>query len=346
MSLTRRGKIVAFLATVALLIAVPAGAGYVYLKSVGFYGSSDPGPVVEIVIPKGAGTETIGKILESKGVIKSSFGFKLATIFGGGVEDVQAGRYQIHTGLTARDALDALTGEGPMSDEFVTVTFPEGSWLTDFADRLDDKTDLSGQKFLDLVTSGEIESGLRPKGIDTLEGLLFPSTYQIIDRDDEVTVAERLVREMEDQAAEIGLEEKAGSLGVTPYEAIIIASMIEGEASIPEDRDKIARVIYNRLDQGIALGIDATILYALGEHKTELSGPDLEIDSPYNTRIVAGLPPTPIGAPGKASLEAAVAPADGDWLYYVLADCDGHHAFSVEYNDFLADKRAYQALDC
>ena len=108
----------------------------------------------------------------------------------------------------------------------------------------------------------------------------------------------------------------------------------------------IARVIYNRLQEGMPLGIDATVLYALGEHKSELSSDDLKIDSPYNTRIVTGLPPTPIGAPGLNSLEAALAPAEGEWLYYVLADCEGHHAFSTNYDDFLEDKAAYQSLSC
>jgi UPF0755 protein len=108
----------------------------------------------------------------------------------------------------------------------------------------------------------------------------------------------------------------------------------------------VARVIYNRLADGIPLGIDATILYALGEHKEELTATDLAIDSPYNTREVAGLPPTPIGAPGLESLEAALHPADGEWLYYVLADCDGHHAFSASYDDFLANKAKYQSLEC
>jgi UPF0755 protein len=346
MSLTRRGKLVVFLVSFALVIGLPVAGGYVYLRSIGFYGASDPGPMVEFDIPKGAGTDTIGRILEDKGVIRSAFGFRLATLFGGGVEDVQAGHYQLHTGLTARDALDALTGEGPALERGVTVTFPEGSWLTDFAARLDRDTHLSGERFLELVTSGQISSKLRPADVDTMEGLLFPSTYEVIERDDETAVAERLAKEMEEQVADVGLVSKARSLGITPYEAIIVASMIEGEASIPEDRDKIARVIFNRLEQGIPLGIDATILYALGEHKEALTRSDLEIDSPYNTRIVQGLPPTPIGAPGRASLEASVNPAEGDWLYYVLADCEGHHSFSVDYDDFLADKRAYQALSC
>ncbi len=346
MSLTRRGKALLVLLVLFVVLAAPVVGGYLYLRSVGFYGESEPGDPVELVIPRGAGTQTIGRVLEENGVIRSAFGFRLATYFGGGVEDVQAGRYQIPKGLTARDALEALVESGPLGAPFVTVTFPEGSWLTDFAHNVGRDTHLSEDKFLDIVANGKVESSLKPDGIDTLEGLLFPSTYQVVKRDTERTLATELVEEMEKQAERAGIFNRAESLGVTPYEAIIIASMIEGEASVAGDRDKIARVIYNRLDQGIALGIDATVLYALGEHKNELTRSDLEIDSPYNTRKFAGLPPTPIGAPGFASLDAAAQPADGPWLYYVLADCEGNHAFSEDYNDFLNDKRAYQALDC
>lgn len=346
MALTRRGKVVVTLTVLGLLIGLPLAGGYVYLRSVGVYGSSDPGKVVQVRIPKGAGTNTIGQILEDAGVITSATGFRLATYFDGGIEDVQAGQYELPTGLTARDALKALTQEGPLSERFVTVTFPEGAWLEDFAANLDDRTHLSGDRFLRLVENGGVTSELLPEGVSTLEGLLFPSTYQIIEKETERSVAERLVREMEEQLNEIGFAEKAEALGVTPYEALIVASMIEAEAAIDADRDKIARVIYNRIEQGIALGIDATVIYALGEHTQELTQSDLEIDSPYNTRKFAGMPPTPIGAPGRESLEAAVAPAEGEWLYYVLSDCEGHHAFSVDYDDFLNDKNAYQALQC
>lgn len=346
MTLTRRGKVVATLTIFGVLLGAPALGGYLYLRSVGLFGSSNPGKVVQITIPKGAGTDTIGKILEREGVIESATGFRYASYLDGGIEDIQAGQYELPTGLTARDALKALTEEGPLAEEFVTVTFPEGAWLEDFAGNLDDKTHLSGERFLELVENGGVSSELLPDGVTTLEGLLFPSTYQIIEKDTERSVAERLVREMEEQMAAIDFEQKAEALGVTPYEALIVASMIEAEAAIDADRDKISRVIYNRIDQGIALGIDATVIYALGEHTQELTQSDLEIDSPYNTRKYAGMPPTPIGAPGKESLEAAVNPADGEWLYYVLSDCEGHHAFSVDYNDFLNDKNAYQSLNC
>ena len=333
------------LTVLALLIVVPVLGGYIYLRSIGVFGSSEPGRVVKLVIDQGASAEEIGKVLESHDVVASAFGFRIAVYLEGGGEDIQAGRYEVPTNLTARDALDALVEDGPVI-EFVQVTFPEGSWLTDFATTLDRNTHLSGDRFLELATSGEIRSKYQPEDISTLEGLLFPSTYQIVEDDTEESVLQRLVNEFDKQADAAGIAEAEATVGITPYEAIVFASMIEAEASAAGDRNKIAAVLLNRIEEGMKLEIDATVLYALGEHKEELTVSDLQVDSPYNTRLNPGIPPTPIGAPGSASLEAAVHPGEGDWLYYVLADCEGNHHFSVDYDDFLNAKSAYQALDC
>src|SRR5206468_1473655 len=122
--------------------------------------------------------------------------------------------------------------------------------------------------------------------------------------------------------------------GVSPYDAVIVASLIEREAKIDEDRGMIARVIYNRLEKNMKLGVDATVDYALGVHTPNLTNADLAIDSPYNTRKFPGLPPTPIAAPGRKALTAAVSPNPGPWLYYVLADADGRHAFATTDAEF------------
>jgi UPF0755 protein len=333
------------LAVLLAVAGIPALAGTMYLRSIGLWGKSEPGDTVEIVIPKGASVDEIGDVLESEGVIRSAFGFRLATFLESGDENIQAGRYELRQGLTAGDALDDLLSQQSKGAKFVNVTFPEGSWLVDFAAVLERDTHISNSSFMRMATSGNIRSKFQPKDVKTLEGLLFPSTYQIVEKDDAESVIERLVREFDKRASNLNIV-NANALGVTPYEAIIVASMIEAEAFVDEERAKIAAVIYNRLDQGIPLGIDATVLYALGEHKESLTQSDLEIDSPYNTRRVAGLPPTPIGAPGVESLSAALEPADGEWLYYVLADCDGNHAFSVSYGEFLRDKAEYQSLEC
>jgi UPF0755 protein len=137
-------------------------------------------------------------------------------------------------------------------------------------------------------------------------------------------------------ADDLGYGELAVDLGVTPYEAVIIASMVEREARIDDDRGPIARVIYNRLAIEQILEIDATVAYATGNNV--LTAVDLESDSPYNTRLFGGLPPTPISAPGRASLEAAATPIEGTWRWYVRTEADGGHSFSDSEDRFLADK--------
>jgi UPF0755 protein len=343
MGLTRRGKAVTILLLLFLLIAAPVGAGILYLNSIGVTTPSAPGRKVEVEIPEGTTVTEAGELLERKGVIKSAWGFRVASYLDSSNQGIQAGTYQISSGLSARDAYDRIL-DGP-EVKFITVTFPEGSWLPEFAAKLEADTNLKGRDLLKALESGKVKSNILPGGSTNFEGLLFPSTYQIVEDDTAETLAQRLVDETEKQLAKVDTS-TAEALGFSKYEILIVASMIQAEAGVSEDRGKIARVIYNRLDQGIALGIDATVIYALGERKNSLTQSDLEVDSPFNTRQVAGMPPTPIGAPGAEALEAAGNPPDGPWLYYVLADCDGRHAFSVDYNDFLADKADYQNLTC
>jgi UPF0755 protein len=342
----RRGGCLVLIVFLLLLFAIVPVGGYTYLKSHGVIGSSQPGEEVTLEIPLGATTEQIGQVLADAGVIESVTGFKLAVRIDGGIEEVQAGEYDLPTGLTARDALAELIDRGPKGEEFVTVTFPEGFWLEDFARRLDKQTHIDGARFLEIVSTGELRSDLLPDDVISLEGLLFPSTYQIGASDTPKSVARKLLRETERRVAKLDFSE-AEALGLSVYDAINVASMVEAEGKTDADRPKIARTIYNRVLQGMRLDIDATVLYGLGEHKPSLTASDLEIDSPYNTRKFAGLPPTPIGAPGQASLEAAANPEEGPWLFYVLADCEtGEHAFSESYDEFLRNKAAYQALGC
>ena len=344
MRLTRRGRLMAALGILLAIVAVLSIPVLLWLRSIGLLRESSPDGRVTVRIPKGAGTGKIGELLEDNEVVPSAIGFRIAVYLEGGFEGIQAGEYTLARGLSAKEALAELE-KGPKTPPIVRVTFPEGSWVEDFAATVDDATDIPAKEFERLATSGRIRSKWQPKSIDTLEGLLFPSTYDISEKQDASDVVERLVAEFDERYS--GLRpQRAEEMGVTPYEAVIVVSMIEAEAYVDEERAKIASVIYNRLDAGIRLGIDATIHYALGEHKEALTTEDLQVDSPYNTREVAGLPPTPIGAPGEKSLAAALNPADTDLFYYVLADCAGHHAFSETYDEFLVNKAAHQELEC
>ena len=342
--LTRRGRLVVTLGIMLLIVALLALPAVLWLRSLGLLKASDPSGKVTFSIPKGAGTSRIGEILEREDVIDSAFGFRIAVYTEGGLGEIQAGKYTLSRGLSAKDALAALE-DGPRIPPIVQVTFPEGSWLEEMAATYASATGGSAERFTELATSGQIRSRYQPPGTATLEGLMFPSTYDVSDKEDEADVVKKLVNEFDERFSALGAD-NAGNLGVTPYEAAIVASMIEAESRIDSERPKIASVIYNRLEQDIPLGIDATVIYGIGERGRELTTEDLEQDSPYNTREVLGLPPTPIGAPGEASLEAALKPAESDLLYYVLVDCEGNHAFSESYEEFLDNKAIYEGLEC
>lgn len=261
----------------------------------------------------------------------------------GGLEPTP-GYYQVRRGSSAGDIVEVLST--PPADTFVNVTFPEGFTVEQMARRLAEKVPhLDPAQFIAAATDGSVTSTLNRKGTLTLEGLLFPDTYQVSGDSTESQVVARLASTMESVAAkQVDLAGGARLLGRTPYEVMIVASMIEKEAKVADDRAKIARVIYNRLDAGMKLQIDATVKYVADP---SLPWSDQKnLDSPFNTYIAPGLPPTPIANPGRASIEAALAPAPPpssddeacrglpagtkcDYFYYVLIDGDGSHRFAT-----------------
>jgi UPF0755 protein len=214
------------------------------------------------------------------------------------------------------------------------LTIPEGLTLAQIAERVGRMPGRSAETFLQLARTGAVRSQYEPAGSNDLEGLLYPETYDFDPRDDERAILTRLVQGFDTVAAQLGLDEAAASFGLSPYQLVIVASMVEREARVPDDRGMVARVIYNRLRNGTPLGVDATLRYGLDRPSQPLRQSDLARDTPYNTRLHAGLPPTPIASPGRASLQAAVSPTPGPWLYYVLADADGRHAFATTNAEF------------
>jgi UPF0755 protein len=173
-----------------------------------------------------------------------------------------------------------------------------------------------------------------------VEGLLFPDTYQLAEESlgDELDLVLRMHRQFLTVVEDLGIEQRSADLGLTPYEVVVVASLIEEEALIEDDRGRISRVIHNRLEAGWTLGIDASTRYAVGKTAGEpLTREDLASESLWNTRVASGLPPTPIAAPGRTSLEAALNPTDGPWMYYVRTDegdVAGAHTFAVTADEF------------
>ncbi len=216
------------------------------------------------------------------------------------------------------------------------VTLPEGLTLLETSEKVEEATEgnISEKEFNAAVREGGYNYDFLEGSGGNLEGFLFPKTYDVTSETSARSLVNRLLKQF-------GLEtehlewSRSQSLGVTPYQIVTIASLIEEEAKVPEDRPLIASVIYNRLKRNMKLGIDATVQYALGEHKPVLTNKDLEVDSPYNTYKITGLPPAPICNPGFESLRAALHPAETDYIYYILTGPDGKHSFTADYQQFI-----------
>jgi UPF0755 protein len=299
---------------------------------------------VVVKIPEGAGSRDIGDLLASNNVVDSGFFFALRARLAGDRGKLRAGTYTLKKSMPYKDALAALT-EAPKAAPTIDVTLPEGPSRRELAARVK----AAGVRG-DYVKASATSTVLRPrtygapKGTRTLEGFLFPDTYQLRSR---TATARQLVnlqlRNFKRQFGEVDLRH-ARRKHLSRYDVLIIASMIEREALVPKDRRLISAVIYNRLQKGIPLGIDATLRYRLNNWTKPLKESELQKSSDYNTRKVQGLPPTPIGNPGLASIQAAADPANVKYLFYVVKPCgNGAHAFSSTDAQFQKDVAAYNA---
>jgi len=327
---------VLIVAAVSLLFGA---IGLWYLYEVNPSGGS--GIEATFTVNEGDSIASISGRLRDEGFISNASVFRWYVARKGGV-DLVPGYYQITPKSHIGDIMARL--KIPPSATFTKVTFPEGFVITQMAERLADKTKrLSVEQFIASANDPSIVSQYRPPAVSTLEGLLFPDTYQVSGDENEAQVVQRMVALLERVARQVGLDDSQKLVGVSPYRALIVASMIEREAKVGDDRAKIARVIYNRLEIGMRLQIDATLYY---NAPADASFTDLKaLDTPYNTYLYSGLPPTPIANPGRASIHAVLNPApnppeggalcagvakdDCQYLYYVLADADGRHAFAV-----------------
>ncbi|HWC26209.1 MAG TPA: endolytic transglycosylase MltG, partial [Solirubrobacteraceae bacterium] len=247
---------------------------------------------------------------------------------------------------TYRKAIAALSAKGSgRKADTVRVTIPEGRSRREIAP-IAERAGLRGSYLEASERFGGALNPFRygaPKGTRSLEGFLFPATYELDAGARARELVERQLAAFRTNFGDVDLR-RARRRNLTGYDVLIIASMVEREAQVARERPIIAAVIYNRLKDGMPLGIDATLRYALNKWSGALKESELESTSPYNTRKRAGLPPTPIGNPGMASIRAAAKPADVDYRYFVVkpGTC-GEHAFSVRYEKFLADSRRYDS---
>jgi UPF0755 protein len=331
---------------VAALIVVGFGGAYLGVRAladavgdaIGADGgtTAEPGLLVTVEIPSGASAVEIGELLADAGVVESGVAFEreVATRRVSGL--LRAGTYELETGMDTDALIEALT-EGPGGSGVYRITIIEGLTVDQTLDSLSRQTGYALEELAGPLLDGSVVSKFvetPAASLQAWEGLLFPDTYELAEGARPASILQLLA----DTAAEridsvdwASLEER----NLTAYDGVIIASMIEREVRLDEERSIVASVVFNRLDEGMPLQIDATIVYVLGGAPGGLTLDDLQIDSPYNTYRNEGLPPTPIAGPRLASLAAAAAPADTDYLYYVLIDSSGAHAFTDDFDEFL-----------
>ena len=301
---------------------------------------------VTVTIPEGASAGKIGDVLANAGVVDSGFIFSVRASLSGARNDLRSGRHVLRHDMSYGAAIDALSAKPSDAEAapVINVTIPEGRTRRDIA-AIAQKAGLQGS-YMDATAKAPADFSLRRYGApadSTLEGFLFPATYELRDGASSATLRNRQLDAFRTNFAKVNMT-AARRRNLDPYEVLIIASMIEREARVAKERPIIAAVIQNRLRENLPLGIDATIRYATNNWSKPLTQSELKRDSPYNTRLNRGLPPGPIGNPGLASIQAAANPAKRDYLYYVVkpGTC-GQHAFSSSDAQFEKDVAAYDA---
>lgn len=268
---------------------------------------------VVVNVPEGSSARQIGAILASKGVVRSDLGFRLTARVLGKSGSLKSGAYEFKLPVSPLTVLHRIAS-GDVSG--VWVTFPEGFTDRQMADLIQEKELGTSARFMAIAGNGP----------ESMEGYLFPDTYLFPIGSSENDIID-MMRECFRVKVSEPLADDIKRSGMSLHETITLASLVEREAMVDKDRPLISAVLRNRLRKGMRLQCDATVLYALGKHKSRVYYKDLTVDSPYNTYMHEGLPPGPIANPGLKSIDAALHPADVDYLFYV-ARPDGSHVFS------------------
>jgi len=291
-------------------------------------------------VPPRSNLPEIARLLQEKGVIRNHYAFQLMARVLGESTNLKAGEYELSPHLSLIEIIDKLARGDAVSH---WVTIPEGYTLEQIARTLAKQRMAEERRFLKLARAGaDVFDGPEwlPRG--SLEGYLFPDTYRIKAGASEKAILRAMLATFEEKV----VKELSHDLRQSPFsleQVVILASLIEREARVPEDRPLISAVLHNRLKDGMRLQVDATVLYAMGRHKSKVTYDDLKTPSRYNTYRHAGLPPGPICNPGLSAIEAALRPAKKEYLFYV-ARPDGSHIFSRTYAEHQKATRVARAL--
>lgn len=324
---------------VLLLLAVVGAVYFIYSAATGGETGQGQPAVSRVEVVKGDTLSDVATKLERAGVIKSAFVFKLQARYEGYGTEIKTGRYTFERGQDSEEILQKLTaGEAaPM----IAITIPEGLTIQETAETVAADSGVSASEFEEAARRTDYGYAfLEDPDIKSTEGYLFPAKYEFEEGVTAPQVVDRLLGQYLIETQDLDIAGAKERLNLTEYQLVTVASLIEKEAATPEEKPIIASVIYNRMHRGTPLQIDATIQYALKRPKENLSLADLRIDSPYNTYENEGLPPGPICSPSRESLQAALNPAQTNYLYYVLRADGQRHYFTSNYDDFLRAKEA------
>jgi UPF0755 protein len=324
---------------VVVLLTVTAAYGVSkvrnHFRSAPDYAGAGTGKVV-VQVKAGESAYGLAPRLVKLEVVKSTAAFRKVANGNAKAAGLQPGYYQLRRHMSAASALALLLD--PAARLVGRVTVPEGRNVEQTLQILAQNSKIPLAQY-QAAAAKPAELDLPPYAQGRLEGFLFPATYEIEPGSTATDVLRMMVERFKQAADTVGLEEGAQRLGRTPYEIVIVASLIEREVKHDDEYAQVARVVYNRLDKGIPLGIDAAIAFGVGKNAGEpLTRSDLAKDTPYENRRKRGLPPTPIASPGEATLTGALNPVAGDILYYVLATKDGRSLFTSDYNAFLRQR--------
>lgn len=339
---------------VVLSLAVLIGGGlFAYNKigsavtgvlNVGYEDYPGPGEQdVQVEIPQGSTVDEIATILMDADVIASTESFTRAAAESADANQLQAGTYSLKTKMPARAVLQAMLDAGVKGGKRFLIR--EGLRIGEQVASLSDQTGIPREQFEEALKKPEVY-GLPAMAKGNPEGYLFPDTYEMSGSDPN-NALKQMTDNFKRKANEVQLEARAKELNRDPAEVVVVASIIEAEVNRPEDRAKVARVIYNRLDSkpSMKLQMDSTVHYAVNSPRSGVTTSDADRanPSPYNTYVHEGLPPGPIGAPGKSALEAAANPAEGNWKYFVTINMDtGETAFADTFDQHQQNVRKFQ----
>ncbi len=324
---------IAALVFVLLGLAVIVG-GYLWVDSEA-NPSGPAGPQVIVTVRPGSGVNQLAGTLASEGVIGSSLAYRIWSQVHS-IPGVQAGAYAFNKN-TSFSAVDNVISAGP---NVFPLAVPPGFTVAEVAQRVGQLPGHSAAAFSALATGGALHSPWQPAGSTNLDGLLGTGTYVIVPGESDSQLLTKMIDRFDAQAGALGLASGSAQLGLTPYQVITVASIVEKEGVIAKNLGPVARVVLNRLQHDMPLQMDSTVLYSEGRDGGPVSAKDLQLVSPYNTYLNKGLTPTPICFPSQAALQAALNPPAGTWLYFVVVQSDGTEAFA----DTFAQQQSNEAL--